>query len=77
MRARSESVASACLNTSQAVAKMASVTTSAMTGSAMGNPSATAARPTMTPTDTSASESVWLASAASTSLLRRFAQRRS
>ena len=61
----------------QAVARMAAVTTSAMIGSAMGNPSATAARPAMTPTETSASESVWFASAARTSLLRRLAKRRS
>ena len=56
---------------------MATVTTRAMTGSATGNPSATAASPTMTPMDTSASDSVWFASAASTSLLSRFAHRRS
>jgi len=50
---------------------MASDTTSAMIGSAMGTPSRTATRPPATASDTNTSARVCIASATSTSLLRR------
>lgn len=56
---------------------MATVTSNAIMGSAMGNPATTKPRPTMTPMETKASERVWAASAARISLLSRLPARRS